>query len=69
MFERFVSCASPCVQWGNVWISGTGHNGKLKFSMYMYTHLTHLNTIFEFYHVSLTLDNANVLYLEDGNGY
>ena len=40
---------------------------KLKFNML--THLTHINTIFEYYHASIVLGNEDVLYLEDGNVY
>ena len=47
---------------GGVYISGTEHNWKLKFSMQ--THLTHINNIFDYY-----LNNVDVLYLEDGNAY
>ena len=36
---------------------------KLKFSMQ--THLTHINIIFEYCHASMSLDNVNVLYLEE----
>ena len=36
---------------------------KLKFSMQ--THVTHINTISEYYHASMNLDNVDVLYLED----
>ena len=39
----------------------------LKFSMQ--THLTHINTIFEYCHASMNLDNVIVLYLEIGNVY
>ena len=49
-----------------MYISGAKHNNrKLKFSMQ--THLTHINTIFRYYPATITLDNADVLYLEDGN--
>ena len=37
---------SPYVQWGDVYILGTEHNRKLKFSMQ--THPTHINTILYF---------------------
>ena len=52
---------------GDVSISGTEHNWKLKFSMQ--TNLTHINTIFKYCHSSVNLDNVDVLYLEDGNVY
>ena len=35
----------------------------------MLTHLTHIDTIFEYYHDSMILGNEDVLYLEDGNVY
>ena len=48
----FVSCrTSPYFQCGGAYISGTEHNWKLKFSMQPGIYLTHLNTIFEYYHV------------------
>ena len=47
--------------WEDV-ISGTEHR-KLKFSMQ--THLTHMNTILEYCHDSVIIDNADVFYLED----
>ena len=40
---------------------------KLKFNML--PHLTHINTIFEYYYASVILGNEDVLYLEDGNVY
>ena len=52
---------------GDVYISVTEHNMKLKFSMQ--THLTHINTILEYCHASVIIDNADVLYLEDWNGH
>ena len=50
---------------GDAYFSGTERNRKLKFSIH--THLTHINTIFEYYHAPVNLDNADVLYLEDVN--
>ena len=35
----------------------------------MQTHLTHINTIFEYWHSSVILNNVDVSYLEDGNIY
>ena len=46
-----------------VYISGTEHNWKLKFSMQ--AHLTDINTIFEYCHNN----NVDVLHLEDGTVY
>ena len=40
---------------------------KLKFNML--THLTHINTIFEYCHASMIFGNEEVLYLEDRNVY
>ena len=65
----FVTCSS-CF---NIWSEGsiaqlliivsTEHNMKLKVSML--TYLTHINPIFEDYHVSMIIDlYVNVLYLE-----
>ena len=48
-------------------ISGTEYNRNLKLSMQ--THQTHTNTVFEYCHASVILDNINVLYLEDLNEY
>ena len=48
----------PIFSWGY-----TEHNRKLKFIMY--SHLTHINTIFEYCHASVVLDNVDVLYLEN----
>ena len=48
-------------------ISGTEYKRKLKLSMQ--THQTHINTVFEYCHASVILDNINVLYLEDLNEY
>ena len=60
-FHGFVTCrASPCVEFEDV--SGAEHNWKLKFRMQ--THLADINTIFEYYHASVNLDNVDVLYLE-----
>ena len=65
MFEWFMKCrASPYVQWG-IYISGTEHNWKLKFSME--THLTSINAIFEYCHGSVNLDDEDVLYLKYWN--
>ena len=50
-----------------VYISGTEQKLKLKFSMQ--TYLTHLNSIFEYYHASVNLDREYVLHLEDENVY
>ena len=62
----FVMCrASPYVLWGDVNISFTEHNSKLKFSMQ--TYLTHINIISEYCHALLILDNVGVLYLENWN--
>ena len=33
----------------------------------MQIHLIHINTIFEYFHSSVILDNVNVLYLKNGN--
>ena len=41
-------------------ISDTEHNLKLKFSME--TYLTHIITIFEYYHASVILGNVDILY-------
>ena len=51
--------ASSYLQRGDVNISGTEHLWKLKFGMQ--THLTHRNTIFEYSHASVNLDNVDVL--------
>ena len=50
---------------GDVCNSGTEHNRKLKFSME--THLTQEKHYI--YHASMSLDNVDVLYLEDWNVY
>ena len=42
---------------------------KLKFSMQPGIYLTHLNTIFEYYHVSVNLDHVDVFCLKDANVY
>ena len=47
----------------DLYISGTEHNWKFKFSMQ--THLTHISTICEYCNALLNLDNVEVLYLED----
>ena len=39
---------------GEVIISGTQQNMKLKFSLL--TYLTHINTILEYYHASVVID-------------
>ena len=53
---------------GDVNISGTEHKRKFKISMQIYHTHTHMNTIlFEYCHASVTFDNVDVLYLEDGN--
>ena len=57
--------ASPYVLLGNVYISGTEHSKKLKFSTL--TYLTNATIIFEYCHASVVLDNVDILYLEDGN--
>ena len=57
--------ASLYVQWGC--ISGTEHNWKLNFSMQ--THLTLINTIFEYCHASVNLGYVLLLYMDDGNAY
>ena len=46
--------ASFYVQWGDVYISGTEHNITLTFSML--TNLTHMNTLSEYYHASVNID-------------
>ena len=56
---------SPYVQW--VMYISTEHNSQLKFSIQ--THVTHINTISEYFHASLVLDSVDVLYLEDGTVY
>ena len=45
---------------GDVYISGTEHKMKLKFSMQ--AHLTHINTILKDCYASVIIDNADVLY-------
>ena len=50
-----------------VYILGTEHDLELKFSMQ--TNLTDINTIFEYCHASVNLNNVYVLYLEYGNVY
>ena len=58
--------ASPYVQsWGCIHRTGIERNRKLKFSMQ--THLTHINTIFKYFHASVILDIVDVLYLEGKN--
>ena len=55
---------------GDIYISGTKHNRKLKWKFSMQTHLTHINTIFEYCHASVIIDNVlDVVYLEDENIY
>ena len=49
------------------YISCKEHKRKLKFSMQ--THLTYINTIFEYCHASVIIANVNVLYSEDGKVY
>ena len=62
----FVMCkGSPYVFLGGVHISGTKQSRKLKFSRQ--TYLSHIKIIFEYCHVSVLLDNVDVLNLEDGN--
>ena len=63
----FMMCrASPYVQSGGcIHRTGIEHNRKLKFSMQ--THLTHINTIFKYFHASVILDIVDVLYLEGKN--
>ena len=60
--EKVVMFCGGCT---GVSISGTDHKRKLKISIQ--TYLTHINTIFEYYHASVILGNVNVLYLQDGN--
>ena len=48
-----------------IYFSDIEHNAKLNFSLE--THLTHINTIFEYCHASVILDNVDVLYLEEEN--
>ena len=57
--------ASLYVQWEC--ILGTEHIWKLNFSMQ--THLTLINTIFEYWHASVNLGYVFVLYMDDGNAY
>ena len=45
--------------------TGIERNRKLKFSMQ--THLTHINTIFKYFHAPVILDIVDVLYLEGKN--
>ena len=45
--------------------TGIEHNRKLKFSMQ--TNLTHINTIFKYFHASVILDIVDVLYLKGKN--
>ena len=45
--------------------TGIERNRKLKFSMK--THLTHINTIFKYFHASVILDIVDVLYLKGEN--
>ena len=45
--------------------SCTEHNRKLKFSLQ--THLTHINTIFEYCYGAVKLDNEDDFHLEDVN--
>ena len=47
-----------------MYISGTEHNRKLKFSMQ--THLRYIKTIFEYCNASENLGNVDVSYLEVG---
>ena len=48
---------------GDVYISGTEHDRKLKFRMH--AHLTPVNSIFEYSYASVILDNLDILCLED----
>ena len=50
---------------GCIYISGIEQNWKVKVSIQ--TNLTHINTIFEYFHASANSGNVDVLYLEDGN--
>ena len=63
----FVMCrASPYVQSGGcIHRTCIECNRKLKFSMQ--THLTHINTIFKYFHAPVILDIVDVLYLEGKN--
>ena len=59
-----------CVQSKSLCLVGRSqvkHTWKLKFSMQ--THLTHINTIFEYCHASVNSDNLDILHLEDRNVY
>ena len=56
--------ANPYVQWG-MYISGTQHQLKLKFSIQ--TNLAHKNTTFEYCHGLMNLGYVDVLFLENEN--
>ena len=48
----------------DIYISVTEHYWKLKVSMQ--THLTQINTVFEYCHASMNLDHVDILYFEMG---
>ena len=57
MLESFLSCSKRFCIWSEVSISALEHC--------MLAYLKHIKITFEYFHVSVILNNADVLYLAD----